>query len=470
MELTQEQLKTGIKNKMQEFLYGVYLHRPENPYVAGDIRDHAPIRTPSMSPDGAKYVMRPETENLFVADSASFEIGLKEMLKISQPIPSKLTTIKVGVTDIDKPGVREQIEKVLQEVNGWNEKGYSKVKVVYDDNATADLKKSLSKNGSEHKITFTVDGAEPKSIDFNVNSKDFNKTMYWMQEYVDIYASTQPPVVAESFISRTLDNANKARIFEDLAKRQAIYEEENGLYDTMNNSSCRERYAFYCLQKIIGYAGSKSLEEREVVTPRNTFSRDFPNDPFYQALGEIGPDGIRDLILQEHLRWNVTYLAEGVEFGPFKSLYGVHNAPKTSPWIVSAEELWERSQQREVIPMLDKEGVDYIAYTEDAIAVRKSMNYDLDGFADLCQDSRKVLNRSFSSFARGDKAETSTPSFSFFYSNLIKMNDDLKASYARGDEGLKRMRELESQIKNLEVQKKELEASRKDQSISSPSL
>ena len=358
----------------------------------------------------------------------------------------------------------------MQEVNGWNEKGYSKVKVVYDDNATADLKKSLSKNGSEHKITFTVDGAEPKSIDFNVNSKDFNKKMYWMQEYVDSYASTQPPVVAESFISRTLDNANKARIFEDLAKRQAIYEEENGLYDTMNNSSCRERYAFYCLQKIIGYAGSKSLEEREVVTPRNTFSRDFPNDPFYQALGEIGPDGIRDLILQEHLRWNVTYLAEGVEFGPFKSLYGVHNAPKTSPWIVSAEELWERSQQREVIPMLDKEGVDYIAYTEDAIAVRKSMNYDLDGFADLCQDSRKVLNRSFSSFARGDKAETSTPSFSFFYSNLIKMNDDLKASYARGDEGLKRMRELESQIKNLEVQKKELEVSSKDQKISTPSL
>jgi hypothetical protein len=120
--------------------------------------------------------------------------------------------------------------------------------------------------------------------------------------------------------------------------------------------------------------------------------------------------------------------------------------------------------------MLDKEGVDYIAYTEDAIAVRKSMNYDLDGFADLCQDSRKVLNRSFSSFARGDKAETSTPSFSFFYSNLIKMNDDLKASYARGDEGLKRMRELESQIKNLEVQKKELEASKKDQNISTPSL
>lgn len=86
MELTQEQLKTGIKNQMQEFLYGVYLHRPENPYVAGDIRDHAPIRTPSMSPDGAKYVMRPETENLFVADSASFEIGLKEMFFSSKTI------------------------------------------------------------------------------------------------------------------------------------------------------------------------------------------------------------------------------------------------------------------------------------------------------------------------------------------------------------------------------------------------
>lgn len=120
--------------------------------------------------------------------------------------------------------------------------------------------------------------------------------------------------------------------------------------------------------------------------------------------------------------------------------------------------------------MLDKEGVDYIAYTEDAIAVRKSMNYDLDGFADLCQDSRRVLDRSLSSFSRGEETQTPNPSFSFFYSNLFKMNDDLKEAYARGDEGLKRMRELESQIKNLEVQKKELEASKKDQNISTPSL
>ena len=386
MELTQEKLKTGIKNQMQNFLEGVYLTWRYDPYApgVGDMRMQDDARTPGINPYGAKYVMRPETKNLFVADSTSFEVGLKEILKISQPIPSKLTTIKVGVTDIDKPGVREQVEKVLQEVNGWKEKGYSKVEVIYDDNSTADLKKALSKSDSEYKLAFTVDGAEPKIKNFNVDAKDFKvRDLHWMREHINKNSSAAP-VVVESFISRTLDNANKARIFEDLAKRQAIYEEENGLYDIMNNSSCRKRYAFYCLQKIIGYAGSKSLEEREVVTPRNTFSRDFLNEPFYQALGEIGPDGIKDLILQEHLRWNVTYLAEGVEFGPFKSLYGIHNAPKTSPWIVSAEELWDRSQQREVIPMLDKEGVDYIAYTEDAIAVRKSMNYDLDGFADLC--------------------------------------------------------------------------------------
>ena len=282
------------------------------------------------------------------------------------------------------------------------------------------------------------------------------KDLHWSREYIRKYSSAAP-VITESFISRTLDIANKTKIFEDLTKRQATYEEENGVYDAMNNARCREDYASYCLQKYIGYAdASKEMGLR--------------SSAFYRALGEIGPDGIKDLILQEHLRWNVTYLAEGVEFGPFKSLYGIHNAPKTSPWIVSAEELWDRSQQREVIPMLDKEGVDYIAYTEDAIAVRKSMNYDLDGFADLCQDSRRVLDRSLSSFSRGEETQTPNPSFSFFYSNLFKMNDDLKEAYERGDEGLKRMRELESQIKNLEVQKKELEASKKDQNISTPSL
>ena len=157
MELTQEKLKTGIKNQMQNFLEGVYLTWRYDPYApgVGDMRMQDDARTPGINPYGAKYVMRPETENLFVADSASFEVGLKEMLKISQPIPSKLTTIKVGVTDIDKPGVREQVEKVLQEVNGWNEKGYSKVKVIYDENATADLKKSLSKSDSEYKLAFT---------------------------------------------------------------------------------------------------------------------------------------------------------------------------------------------------------------------------------------------------------------------------------------------------------------------------
>lgn len=467
MELTQEKLKTGIKNQMQNFLEGVYLTWRYDPYApgVGDMRMQDDARTPGINPYGAKYVMRPETENLFVADSASFEVGLKEMLKISQPIPSKLTTIKVGVTDIDKPGVREQVEKVLQEVNGWNEKGYSKVKVIYDDNATADLKKSLSKSDSEYKLAFTVDGAEPKIKNFNVDAKDFKvRDLHWMREHINKNSSAAP-VVVESFISRTLDIANKTRIFEDLAKRQATYEEENGVYDAMNNSRCRENYAYYCLQKYIGYAGaSKELEGRYVVA-RNSSK----NYPFYQALGEIGPDGLRDLILQEHLRWNVTYLAEGIEFGPKKDLEGWETGRKTSPWIVSAEELWERSQKREKIPALDKEGVDYLAYTEDAIAVRKSMNYDLDGFADMCQDSRRILDRSSSPFARkkDDSNQTITSFATSFAPHFGKMCDDLNDAYKRGEEGLQRQKaqELEAQIEKLEAQKKEL-----NQKISTPSL
>ena len=156
--------------------------------------------------------------------------------------------------------------------------------------------------------------------------------MNWSREYIRKYSSAAP-VITESFISRTLDIANKTKIFEDLTKRQATYEEENGVYDAMNNARCREDYASYCLQKYIGYAdASKEMGLR--------------SNAFYRALGEIGPDGLRDLILQEHLRWNVTYLAEGIEFGPKKDLEGWETGRKTSPWIVSAEELWERSQQR----------------------------------------------------------------------------------------------------------------------------
>ena len=272
--------------------------------------------------------------------------------------------------------------------------------------------------------------------------------MHWSREYIRKYSSAAP-VITESFISRTLDIANKTKIFEDLTKRQATYEEENGVYDAMNNARCREDYASYCLQKYIGYAdASKEMGLR--------------SNAFYRALGEIGPDGLRDLILQEHLRWNVTYLAEGIEFGPKKDLEGWETGRKTSPWIVSAEELWERSQQREKIPMLDKEGVDYIAYTEDAIAVRKSMNYDLDGFANMCDDSRELIDRSTSYYARKQD-----DSISPLTSHFRKMHDDLNDAYKRGEEGLQRQKaqELEAQIEKLETQKKEL-----NQKISSPSL
>ena len=214
----------------------------------------------------------------------------------------------------------------------------------------------------------------------------------------------------------------------------------------MNNARCREDYASYCLQKYIGYAdASKEMGLR--------------SNAFYRALGEIGPDGLKDLILQEHLRWNVTYLAEGIEFGPKKDLEGWETGKKTSPWIVSAEELWDRSQQKERIPMLDKEGIDYIAYTEDAIAVRKSMNYDLDGFANMCDDSRELIDRSTSYYARKQD-----DSISPLTSHFRKMCDDLNDAYKRGDEGLQKQKaqELESQIEKLEAQKKEL--------IGSPSL
>ena len=167
----------------------------------------------------------------------------------------------------------------------------------------------------QKRLWIAVDGAEPKIKNFDVNAKDFKqKDLHWSREYIRKYSSAAP-VITESFISRTLDIANKTKIFEDLTKRQAIYEEENGVYDAMNNARCREDYASYCLQKYIGAAdASKEMGLR--------------SNAFYRALGEIGPDGLKDLILQEHLRWNVTYLAEGIEFGPKKDLEGWETGKK----------------------------------------------------------------------------------------------------------------------------------------------
>lgn len=68
MELTQEKLKTGIKNQMQNFLEYTYLAGQLDPYGSGDIRMQDDAKTPCLSYRGAEYVMRPETENLFVAD------------------------------------------------------------------------------------------------------------------------------------------------------------------------------------------------------------------------------------------------------------------------------------------------------------------------------------------------------------------------------------------------------------------
>lgn len=61
MELTQEKLKTGIKNQMQNFLEGVYLTWRYDPYApgVGDMRMQDDARTPGINPYGAKYVMRP---------------------------------------------------------------------------------------------------------------------------------------------------------------------------------------------------------------------------------------------------------------------------------------------------------------------------------------------------------------------------------------------------------------------------
>ena len=97
------------------------------------------------------------------------------------------------------------------------------------------------------------------------------------------------------------------------------------------------------------------------------------------------------------------------------------------------------------------------------------MNYDLDGFADMCQDSRRILDRSSSPFARkkDDSNQTITSFATSFAPHFGKMCDDLENAYKRGEEGLQRQKaqELEAQIEKLETQKKEL-----NQKISTPSL
>jgi len=101
MELTQEQVKTGIKNQMQEFLSKLYINFDKK----------------------QDYVMEPGTVNLFVADSVSFEIALKELLKVSQPASSEITIIKVSSVDGNSIPEMGKILKVIDEVNGWQEKG-----------------------------------------------------------------------------------------------------------------------------------------------------------------------------------------------------------------------------------------------------------------------------------------------------------------------------------------------------------
>lgn len=108
MELTQEKLKTGIKNQMQNFLEGVYLTWRYDPYApgVGDMRMQDDARTPGINPYGAKYVMRPETENLFVADYCDnnggkkveeAKIFLKESLaKVGEEISLLIDIIRVN--------------------------------------------------------------------------------------------------------------------------------------------------------------------------------------------------------------------------------------------------------------------------------------------------------------------------------------------------------------------------------------
>ena len=429
MELTQEQIKTGIKNQMQEFLSKLYIDFDKK----------------------QDYVMEPGTVNLFVADSVSFEIALKELLKVSQPASSEITTIKVSSVDGNSIPEMGKILKVIDEVNGWQEKGYSNVRIIYDEEATAKLREDIKNGaaqGDPYKIGVAVDDATPMTIVFKPEGgspffeSDYSRKMGWMQKYVDQYAS-KPAVIAESFISRTLDSANKNRVFTDLAKKQAIYEAENGISYFMTK---RDRFAYgeYCLQKVIGYDGSPFSDRRTIVSDEPGVKP--TNNAFYTALGEVGPDGVKELILQEHLRWNVNYLAEGVVFGPKKDLEGAENGVKTSPWIVSAQELWDRSQKQEQIPSLDKMvlGKGYIAYDQDAKNVRDSMGYDLDGFAELCQNSQRLAERS------PKIGDENGPS------DFYDMEHDLQLAYLTGEEGLRR--------------EKELEASRKNQKISTPSL
>ena len=70
MELTQEKLKTGIKNQMQNFLEGVYLTWRYDPYApgVGDMRMQDDARTPGINPYGAKYVILLDNLRMFHLD------------------------------------------------------------------------------------------------------------------------------------------------------------------------------------------------------------------------------------------------------------------------------------------------------------------------------------------------------------------------------------------------------------------
>ena len=445
MSLTQEQFNQGIKNQFQEVMCDWFLMQDQNGRF---MAKHAPSN-----------VMRFNTENLVYTDSKTLEPVIKELIKVSQPLSNQTTVIKVGINDLDSQGAKERMEAVLNEVNGWYDKGVSNVKVEFDQNAMRELmvqQEDMIKRHGTSGYNFAVKVGEDKAHHLIFDPEggrgsfesDYTKKSPLVASMIECDPS-KPDVIKESFISRTLDLANKNENFKILFKNEFEAEREQPPYAFFGEN--RHDLGRYTLYKLTGHSQTDFVQKMQ---PNDYASAP---DPFFVALGFAGEKGVKELILQEHLRWNANYLGEGVVYGQVKDLDGV-SGRKTTPWIVSSDELWSRANAVISHPRFDKEGLEYIALTDDAKKVRDSLFWDLEWLQNLARYSPNSVERCNKDIAEFEKYAKSvlanyphlTASVSDIRSNSMIKTENLLKKFKEGD-------------KVMEIVKQDLEKAREQE-------
>ena len=267
-------------------------------------------------------------------------------------------------------------------------------------------------------------------------------------------SKTLEPVIKELIkVSQPLSNQTtviKVGI-NDLDSQGAEFEAEREQPPYAFFGENRHDLGRYTLYKLTGHSQTDFVQKMQP----NDYAA--APDPFFVALGFAGEKGVKELILQEHLRWNANYLGEGIVYGQVKDLDGV-GGRKTTPWIVSSDELWSRANAVISHPRFDKEGLEYIALTDDAKKVRDSLFWDLEWLQNLARYSPNSVERCNKDIAEFEKYAKSvlanypqlTASVSDIRSNSMMKTENLLKKFREGD-------------KVMEIVKQDLEKAREQE-------